>query len=118
MNLVAEVLDQELCDSRGRPAGRVDGIVLEIRDDRPPRVAYVEVSPITFVSRLSRRVAIWYANKDRHFGDKRGVPFRVPWSRLTLSGPSLKMDLDAEATPILAVEQWLRRHIVEKIPGG
>jgi hypothetical protein len=28
------------------------------------------------------------------------------------------MDLDAEATPINAVEDWLREHIVEHIPGG
>ena len=37
MNLVSEVLDEQLCDSKGKPAGRVDGIVLELRDDKPPR---------------------------------------------------------------------------------
>lgn len=118
MYLVAEVLDQEICDSRGKPAGRVDGLVIELRDDAPPRVAYVEVSPITFISRVSGRVASWYARHDRRFGEGRGIPFRIPWNRLTPSGTSLRMDLDSEATPILAVEQWLRRHIVDKIPGG
>ena len=118
MNLVSEVLDEQLCDSKGKPAGRVDGIVLELRDDKPPRVAYVEVSPITFLSRLSRRLAWWYAPHDRRFGEGRGVPFRIPWTRLTRSGPSLQMDIDSEATPIVAVEDWLRRHIVEHIPGG
>src|SRR5689334_8383666 len=118
MHLVAEVLDQQLCDSKGRRAGRVDGIVLEMRDDRPPRVAYVEVSPITFLSRINRRFARWYARRDRRFGEGRGAPFRIPWTRLTPSGTSLQMDLDSEATPIVAVEDWLRRHIVERIPGG
>lgn len=118
MHLVAEVLDQQLCDSRGKPAGRVDGIVLELRNDRPPRVAYVEVSPITFLSRINRRLAWWYARHDRRFGKDRGVPFRIPWARLTPSGPSLQMDFDSEGTPIVAVEDWLRRHIVERIPGG
>ncbi len=118
MYLVAEVLDQELCDSQGKPAGRVDGIVLELRDERPPRVAYVEVSPITFIARWNRRLSAWYARRDRRFGEGRGTPFRIPWTRLTPSGTSLRMDLDAEATPIFAVERWLRRHIVEKIPGG
>lgn len=118
MYLVAEVLDQQLCDAKGRPAGRVDGIVLELRDGRPPRVAYVEVSPITFLSRLSRRLAHWYARWDRRFGKGRGVPFRIPWTRLTPKGPALEMDVDSEATPIPAVEDWLRVHIIEKIPGG
>lgn len=118
MYLVAEVLDQQLCDSRGRPAGRVDGIVLELRDDKPPRVAYVEVSPITFLARVNRRLAAWYARRDRRFGEDRGVAFRIPWTRLTPSGPALQMDVDSESTPIVAVERWLRRHIVERIPGG
>jgi hypothetical protein len=118
MYLVAEVLDQQLCDSRGKPAGRVDGIVLELRDDKPPRVAYVEVSPITFLSRISQRLARWYARRDRRFGEGRGTPFRIPWTRLTPSGPTLQTDLNSEATPIVAVEKWLRRRVVERIPGG
>ena len=118
MHLVAEVLDQQLCDSRGKPAGRVDGIVLELRDDKPPRVAYVEVSPITFLSRINRRLSRWYARHDRRFGKGRGVAFRIPWTRLTPSGTALQIDMDSEATPIVAVEEWLRRRIVERIPGG
>jgi hypothetical protein len=118
MHLVAEVLDQQLCDARGKPAGRVDGIVLELRDDKPPRVAFVEVSPITFLARINRRLGQWYARRDSRFGEGRGVPFRIPWTRLTPSGTSLQLDFDSEATPIVAVEEWLRRHIVERIPGG
>ena len=118
MNLVADVLDQQLVDSKGRQAGRVDGIVLELRADRPPRLAYIEVSPITLLSRFNRRLARWYARHDRKLGEGRGVPMRIPWSRLTRDGPSLVMDLDAESTPIFAFENWLRRHIVERIPGG
>ena len=118
MNLVADVLDEQLVDSKGRRAGRVDGIVLELRAGKPPRLAYVEVSPITLLSRFSRGLARWYSRYDRKLGEGRGVPARVPWSRLTRDGPSFVMDLDAESTPIFALEDWLRRHIVERIPGG
>ena len=118
MRLVAEVLDQQLVDVRNRKAGRVDGIVLELRDNRPPRVAYVEVSPITLLSRFSRRLAHWYARHDRRFGEGRGVPFRIPWSRVTVEEPDLKLDLDAESTSIFAIEHWLRDTIVDRIPGS
>ena len=118
LNLVADVLDEQIVDSKGRQAGRVDGIVLELRTDKPPRLAYIEISPITLLSRFNRRLAQWYARHDRKLGEGRGVPVRIPWSRLTRDGPGFVMDLDAESTPIFALEDWLRRHIVERIPGG
>ena len=118
MRLVAEVLDKQLCDSKGRKSGRVDGIVIELRDDKPPRLAYLEVSPVTLLSRFNRRFARWYARHDRKLGEGRGVPFRVPWTRIAPDGPTLVMDIDGEATPIFALEDWLRRKIVERIPGG
>lgn len=118
MLLVADVLDEQLRDSKGRQAGRVDGIVLELRDGKPPRLAYLEVSPITLLSRFSRRLAYWYARHDRRIGEGRGVPVRIPWSRVTRDGPTLVIDIDAESTPIFALEDWLRVHIVEHIPGN
>ena len=118
MNLVADVLDELLLDSKRRQSGRVDGIVLELREGKPPRVAYVEVSPITLLSRFSGRLAHWYARHDRKLGEGRGVPVRIPWTRVSREGPALVMDLDAESTPIFALEDWLRRHIVERIPGN
>ncbi|HXT16138.1 MAG TPA: hypothetical protein VN706_10950 [Gemmatimonadaceae bacterium] len=116
IRLIADVLDEQLVDVHGENAGRVDGIVLELRDGKPPRVAYLEVSPITLLGRFSLRLAHWYARHDRKFGEGRGVPFRVPWSRVTREGPTLELDFDADVTPISALEDWLRVKIVEHIP--
>ncbi len=49
-HLVADFLDEQLVDRKGEPAGRVDGIVIELREDRPPRVVCVEASPITVLA--------------------------------------------------------------------
>ncbi len=118
LRLVAEVLDEQIKDRDGENAGRVDGIVLSLREGKPPLVSYIEVSPITMLARLNRRLAHWYARHDRTFGRGRGVPFRLPWARVRRSGPALEMDLDVEATPINALEDWLRVKIVERIPGA
>lgn len=118
MRLVAEVLDKQLCDIHGQKAGRIDGIVLELRPDAPPRLTYVEVSPITLLARFSRRLARWYARFDRRLGPGRGTPFRIPWNRLTPDHNAFKLDLDVEATSINALEDWLREHVVEHIPGS
>ena len=118
MHLFADVLDEQLHDVHGKRAGRIDGIVLELRENQPPRLAYVEVSPITLLARFSDRLARRFARFDRRLGPGRGTPFRIPWSRLTREHPAFKMDLDVEATPINAFEDWLRERIVEHIPGS
>jgi hypothetical protein len=118
VHLIADILDEELRDSHGEHAGRVDGIVLEIRPGKPPRVAYLEVSPITLLARFSHRLAHWYARYDAKLGNGRGVPFRIPWSRVTREGPIVRMDMDVRATPINALDDWLSRTIVRRIPGG
>jgi hypothetical protein len=117
--LVATVLDEQLRDKNGKNAGRIDGIVVTLRDGgRPPVVAFVEVSPITLIARFSRRMARWYARIDARLGGARGAPFRIPWSQLARDGPSYVMDQDVETTPINALEDWLRVKIVEHIPGA
>jgi len=118
VHLIADVLDEGLLDSRGENAGRIDGIVLEMRPGRPPRVAYLEVSPITLLARFSHHLARWYARHDAKLGPGRGVPFRIPWSRVAREGPIYHMDMDVQATPINALEDWLSRTIVRRIPGG
>jgi hypothetical protein len=118
VRLIAEVLDNQLFDSTGREAGKVDGIVIELRSDRPPKVSYIEVGPITLLERFSRRLARWYARLDAHFGDGRGQPIRIPWTRVRREEVALRLDLDAESTPIFAVENWLSKNIVDRIPGG
>lgn len=118
MHLIADVLDKQLHDNGTRNGGRVDGIVLELRDGKPPRLAYVEVSPITLFERFSRRFAHWYATRLDRKLDGRGVPFRIPWSRIERRGPTLCLDFDATATPIYALENWLRERIIARIPGA
>ena len=117
IHLVADVLDERVVDVNGENAGRADGIVLLLRDDRPPLVAYIEIGPITLLARFSRRLARWYAKLDGRLGPERGRPFRLPWARITLEQLTLRMDCRVEATPINAFENWLRR-FVRRIPGA
>jgi hypothetical protein len=117
LRLVAQVLDEQITDCDGENSGRVDGIVLELRENAPPKVAYVEVGPTALFGRLNVRFANWYARYDAKLGPGRGTPFRIPWSRITREGATLRMDLDVESTSINALEDWLRRVIVERIPG-
>ena len=118
MRLVDEVLDEQIHDADGVQIGRADGIVLELRDGQPPRVSSIEVGPITLLRRFSERLAARYARLDRHFGPGRGVPFRIPFSRIAIKATRLQADVRRAETPIMAAEDWLREHIVAHLPGG
>lgn len=118
IHLVRDLLDNQLRDAGGQNAGRVDGIVLELREGEPPRVGYAEVGPITLARRLNHRLGDWVARLDRRLGEDRGAPFRVPISRISGFGTDLRLDLHADGTPIFAVERWLRTHVVRHIPGS
>lgn len=114
--LVRDVLDNQLIDAANQNAGKVDGIVLEVCEGEPPRVRYIEVGPVTLARRLNRRLGNWVARRDKRLGEGRGEPIRIPISRITLDEPSLRVDMVVEKTPIMALEQWLRRVIVRRIP--
>lgn len=116
MKLVHEVLDREVVDRDQRHLGRVDGLALEIRDGAPPRVAYVEIGGATAMGRVAGwlgRFAI--ALRRRAGGSTRG-PTRLPWAVVTGIGRALEVDADAESTNALALELWLREHVVDKLP--
>lgn len=114
--LVRDVLDNQLIDVTGQNAGKVDGIVLELRDGAPPCVRFVESGPITLATRLNGRFGAWVARLDARLGEGRGKPIRIPITRLTLDAPSLRLDFEADSSPLMAFERWLRRTIVARIP--
>jgi len=117
MHLIADVLDEQIVDVNDENAGRADGIVLLVRANRPALVAYLEIGPTTLLARYSTRLARWYAQHDRRFGPDRGKPFRIAWTRITAERLTLTMDCPVDATPINAIENWLRT-FVKRIPGS
>ncbi|MGI8498152.1 MAG: hypothetical protein ACR2OG_11295 [Gemmatimonadaceae bacterium] len=117
MNLVREVLDNQLRGRDGVKMGRVDGIVLELMPGAPPRVAYIEVGWVALARRISRRVGRWASTRRRQEGRRRDA-YRIPWDRINKVGLDVVVDVDAERSPALASERWVRDRIIRRIPGG
>ena len=109
IDLVRDVLDTQVIDREGRPMGKVDGIALELRAERAPRVAYLEVDSARAWHRLGERFGRWARAAQRRWG---GGPARFTWSQVRDFGIDLEIDLDAEQTGAFALERRLR----EKLP--
>jgi hypothetical protein len=118
MELARDVLDKQVRDAKGRRAGRADGIVLELHEGHAPRVAFVEIGPLTLAHRLSGRCQRLLRGLLIGLGVSDGESVRVPFAKALEVGIDLKLDFDAAETQAWAWERFLRRHVVDRIPGG
>jgi hypothetical protein len=118
MDVIRDVLDNQLVDRHQRKMGKVDGIAIELRDGKPPRLAYIEVGMSTLARRLHPRLAHWVAALQGKWGAKHGESFRIPFSKILHVGIDVNLDLEAETTPVLDYEKWLRENIIGRIPGA
>jgi hypothetical protein len=119
MNVARDLLDVQLIDPRQRRIGRVDGVLLEVRDGMPPRIFALEVGAATVLRRIHgplgarvRRFAVrWLGTSWR--------PVRIPLRHFGRVGVDIEIAPgDRAEQRLLRIERWLRTRIVHRIPGG
>jgi sporulation protein YlmC with PRC-barrel domain len=118
MRLGQAILDQQVCDPKGELMGKVDGIIVELRPSRPPRVARLVIGGGTAARRIHPRFARWLLRWRRRWGPPGDSPLEVPWSEVRKIGIDVKVGLSAELTSALAWEHWVRDRIIGRIPGA
>ena len=117
MNLTRDILDQQVVDRAGQRLGKVDGVILELRDGEPPRIAAIEIGPVTLLRRVHPRLAALVSRWLSRHGPRTDGTLRIPWSKVQAIGVDLRVDLLAEGTSARAWEEWLRDHVIRRIPG-
>lgn len=117
-HLARDVLDKLVLDRNRQPLGRVDGIVLVVRDGKPPRVVAIELGTSTLWNRVSGRIARLFTWLERTLGVSDGAPVRIKFEDVTPSRVDVRADVDGERTGALAWENWWRDHFVAHVPGS
>ncbi|OLE96302.1 MAG: hypothetical protein AUG75_22140 [Cyanobacteria bacterium 13_1_20CM_4_61_6] len=109
MELVQDLLDKRVLDRNRRYVGTIDTVVLEIDGDAPPAVTAVQIGAPALLRRLHPRLARW----------ARRLPLtELAMAKINDAGLDVEVDVDGERhSTLLAVEKWIRTHIVERIPG-
>ena len=110
MDLIREVLDNQIVDRNQRRLGKIDGIVVELREGKPPLLVAVETGWVAKARRIHPRLAQWL----RHRGAR---SYRIPWTKIRDIGVDVEFALDASETPLLRAENRLRR-LLTRIPGS
>lgn len=116
MHLVRDLLDNQVRDERNRRMGKVDGIVLVLRQGRPPRVAAIELGMSTLLGRINHRLGALAARLERRWGITDGEPLRIPFNEIESIGIDVKVKVAADQTTVYDWERWLRRVLIERIP--
>ena len=116
MHLVRDLLDNQVNDARDRKMGKVDGIILVLRQGKPPKVAAIELGMSTLLCRISDRLGLFAARLERRWGITDGEPVRIPVRKIERIGIDVRVNVDADRTTVYDWERWIRRVIIEKIP--
>ena len=118
MQLGQALLDQQVIDRNDELMGKVDGVVVELRQGKPPRVAALVIGGGTAARRLHAGWAGWLLRWRRRWGPAGDEPLEVPWSKVLRIGVDVKVDLEGPRTSAFAWEHWVRDHIIARIPGA
>jgi sporulation protein YlmC with PRC-barrel domain len=116
MDIGREILDQQLVDRTGVNIGKVDGVMLELREGSAPRVSAVLTGGHLFARRLHPRIESWMRKLTSGWGPESHEPFRIPWSKVKKIGVDVKVDIEADR--VIPWERWIQDHIISRIPGA
>lgn len=113
-HLVADILDQQIVDAKKTKLGKIDGIVLVLREGKPPRIGYIECGAPVLARRLGRWCERLALALNRRLGVRETPRYRIPWSKVKEIDIDVVVDVDEH--PLLAWEDWLCEHVVGKMP--
>ena len=117
--LARDVLDKQVLDPDGCKVGKVDGLVLALRERRPPRVIAMEISQATAWRRIHHRLgnlAEWLRTKFEPGRQDR--PARIAFEHFVRGGIDVHVDISWKRTRALVWEDWLQERVISNIPGG
>jgi hypothetical protein len=116
MKLVCDVLDKQLVDRTKRKIGRVDGIVIEVRDDEAPRIVAIETGFAVAAARVSTRWERFAIAVGKRLGVRKTPRYRIAWEKVLDIGLDIDVDVDGAESPAMAWERWIRKNILARLP--
>jgi sporulation protein YlmC with PRC-barrel domain len=118
LHLAHDVLDAQLVDRVQEKIGRVDGLLLELEEGRPPRVATIVIGGAARAERVGRWFVTLRRAWRRMFGQRQEHVSRIPFDKVRRIGDTIELDVDEKTLESEHLERWLKEHVVCRIPGA
>ncbi|MDG6101615.1 hypothetical protein Daura_38870 [Dactylosporangium aurantiacum] len=113
-----ELLDRQIVDLAGEPVGKVDDVELT-EVDGVPHVAALLSGPQALGRRLGGRLGDWISGvAGRVHPREHPDPLRIPWDLVASHDSAVTLTVRRELLAEPLLEQWLRDHVVGRIPGS
>lgn len=109
MRVANDLLDKQILDREKRKSGRVDGLIVETRDDEPPRIVAIECGFAVCAARVSERWSRFAIVVGKKLGVRKTPRYRIPWAKVIDVGLDIEVDVDGPASPMMAWEAWWRK---------
>jgi hypothetical protein len=112
-------MDRQILDLEGRLVGKVDDLELTLEPGQPPAVSAILTGPGAWGPRMSGLLGrlvtgLWrWLRTDRH-----PAPRRIDFSLVTHLDSAVTVQVPREQFIDGGVEQRLRAHVIEKLPGA
>lgn len=119
LQIARQLLDRQIVDVEGRLVGRVDDIAFAVDDEGYPYVDGLLTGQGALGQRIGGRVGrLLVALADRFTDDASAPPLRVPLATVARVDSAVRLRCRGADLPSSPVETWLRRHLIERIPGS
>ncbi|WP_406043887.1 hypothetical protein OG799_05925 [Micromonospora sp. NBC_00898] len=119
VQLAKQLLDRQIVDRDGRLVGRVDDIAFAVDDEGFPYVDSLLTGQGALGQRMGGRIGrILVGIADRFVDDPPVRPIRIPLTMIERVDSTVRLRAAAADLPPAPVEDWLRRHLIDRIPGA
>ncbi len=115
-----DLLDRQIVDADGRPAGKVDDLEFELPEDgSPPVLTTILGGPDALGPRVGGRLGSWIVVVGRRLRPDDGHgPIRIPFGLVDGVDDHVQLRVSQDQACPHRLEDWLRVHVIERIPGA
>jgi hypothetical protein len=118
LHLSHDVIDSQLVDRHKEKIGRVDELLLELEEGKPPRVATIVIGGHARARRVGRWMVALHRAVHAVFGHREERDSRVPFGAVRCIADTIELDVDGDELDAMHVELWLATRVVGRIPGA
>jgi sporulation protein YlmC with PRC-barrel domain len=118
-DLRLRLLDRQVVDGDGGLICKIDDVEFDQGSDGSWHVVALLSGPQALGPRLRGRLGLWVMAVGRRLSLHPDVaPRRIPFERVTDIASAVTVDRTRDQLGVAALEDWVREHVIDPIPGS